>query len=154
MVILLSLTVINMASRQQYGRDNERKNDAENISRGLEQYYTAHNAYPSTADASSIVAGTLSLPNTDTTSFYYSFNNNTIAFTPTTSSGTTAVSNTTATTQAALSTTTIVYLPMTWSTTNSRWEPCDTSSEECSRYALSYNTEGSGTVLIQSKRQQ
>lgn len=149
MVILLSLMVVNMASQQKYARDNERKNDAENIARGLEQYYSANSQYPNLATAATIVSAG-SLPNVENTSYYYSFNNSAAAFTPA-SGFTAAVDDTSGATLAT--TNKIIYLPMIYSTANSRWEECD-SGEVCTRYTLSYVTEASGTVTIKSRSQQ
>jgi type II secretory pathway pseudopilin PulG len=149
MVILLSLAVVNMAGQQKYARDNERKNDAENIARGLEQYYTANTQYPNLGTAATIVS-TGSLPDVEDKSYRYSFNNNTVSFTP--ASGFTAA--VTDASGASLATAnTIVYLPMIYSTANSRWEQCD-ASELCTRYTLTYVTETAGTVTVKSRMQQ
>ena len=149
MVILLSLAVVNMAGQQKYARDNERKNDAENIARGLEQYYNTNTQYPNLSTAATIVAnGTL--PDVEDKSYRYSFNNNVVAFTP--ASGFTAA--VTDSSGASLATTyTIIYLPMIYSTANSRWDQCD-ASEVCSRYTLTYVTETAATATLKSRMQQ
>lgn len=149
MVILLSLAVVNMAGQQKYARDNERKNDAENIVRGLEQYYTANTQYPNLSTAATIVS-TGSLPDVEDKSYRYSFNNNTVAFTPA-SGFAAAVTDASGATLATANT--IVYLPMIYSTANSRWEQCDVA-EVCTRYTLTYVTETAGTVTLKSRMQQ
>ncbi len=155
MVILLGLTVVNMVGQQSVARDNERKTDAENIARGLERYYNdpslGNGKYPDLTLAATIVSANR-LPGVETANYYFTFNNNTLAFAVASGiTGTTAVTDTSATGQ--LTANNIIYLPMMYSTANSRWEACD-SGEECTRYVLHYQSEASGTVTLKSRRQQ
>lgn len=156
MAILLTLTVVSISAYQADARDNERAQKANIIARGLEQYYSdtslGAGKYPDLTIAASIVASS-TLPGIETSNYYFSFNSSTPAFMAATGlTGTTAVTD--ASPAAQTTTSNIVYLPMTYSTTNSRWEPCD-SGESCSRYVLLYKTEkGSTTVTVRSRQQQ
>ena len=155
MVILLTLGVVGLTSQQKNARDNERRVDTENIARGLERYYNdtalGNGKYPDLSVAATIVSANL-LPGVDVKSYAYSFNNNANAFVPTASvPANTLVTDTSGVAEATANN--IVYLPMTYSTANSRWQSC-TSGLECTRYVLHYSTETLGTVTIKSRQQQ
>ena len=165
MATLLGLTVVNMAGQQVVARDNERKQDAENIARGLERYYNEvakpslgrTGRYPERATAINDVVANNILPGVERNSLFFSFG------TGATSSFTVAgdaTGTTPATDAAALtavdallaSNITIVYVPMRWNGTY--WEMCGTD-EECSRFALYYRTEkDSVRHVIMSRYQQ
>ena len=165
MVVLLGLSVVNMAGQQAVGRDNERRQDAENIARGLERYYSEVakpsvnkvGRYPDRATAINDVVANNILPDVEPASLYFSFNSGA-------ASSFTVIGDATGTTPAtdaaaisaintATTTSTIVYVPMRWSGTY--WEMCGTD-EECTRFSLYYRTEqDSGvTQVIQSRYQQ
>lgn len=150
MVILLVLSVINMSGQQKNARDNERKQDADNIARGLERYYNRYAKYPDTTTAATAAANS-TLPDVETSSYYFSFNSTSApSFTAVTTPASGLV---TEATPSVATTSTIAYLPMTWM--NSRWELCNTTSEDCSRFTLFYTPEQTGTaILIRSRSQQ
>jgi prepilin-type N-terminal cleavage/methylation domain-containing protein len=155
MVILLTLGVVGLTSQQKNARDNERRVDAENIARGIERYYNdtalGNGKYPDLSVAATIVSTNL-LPGVDVKSYAYSFNSNLNAFIVASSvAANTLVTDISAATEATANT--IVYLPMTYSVANSRWQSC-TSGLECTRYVLHYGTETLGTVTLKSRQQQ
>lgn len=162
MVILLGLTVVNMAGQQTVARDNERKVKSENLARGMERYYTSVakpsvgtiGRYPDRATALSDIATVL--PGITATDFTFSFNNDASNFvvandptgtTPAEDAAAIASINSLATTNS------IVYVPKTWSTTNNRWEMCGTD-EPCTRFSLYYRTEDNQLHEIKSRMQQ
>lgn len=165
MAILLSLTVVNMAGQQAVGRDNERRQDAENIARGLERYYNEVakpsvgkvGRYPDRATALADVITNNILPDVEPSSLSFSFNTGApSSFTVIgDSTGSTPATDGTALSaiDAATTTSTIVYVPMRWNGTY--WEMCGTD-EECTRFNLYYRTEqNSGvTQVIASRYQQ
>ena len=153
MMILIGLATVGVTAQQANARDNERKTDAENIARGLERYYKSNGKYPDTTTAAGIVTNA-ALPEVEKSSYYFSFNSGTTpSFTTVTSPATGAVND--ASIPAAVTTNTIGYLPMTWSNANAQWELCDTTAEDCSRYALYYKSEvSSATTILRSRQQQ
>jgi prepilin-type N-terminal cleavage/methylation domain-containing protein len=164
MAILLGLTVVNMAGQQVLARDNERKQDAENIARGLERYYNEVakpsvgkiGRYPDIATATNDIVQNNVLPGIEHSNLYFSFNDGT---TSSFKSITDLTGNTpaeepaaTAAITALLNADTIVYVPMRWN--GSLWEVCG-SDEECTRFALYYFTEKDSVKhVIMSKQQQ
>jgi len=164
MAILLSLTLINLAGQQVISRDNERQQKAENIARGLERYYNevakpsvnVIGRYPDRATAVTDIVANSVLPGVESSSFIFTFNSSTsnfvVASDPT---GTTPAEDAAAVTAINTLTTvnTVVYVPKTWSATNSRWEMCGTD-EMCTRFSLFYRTEDSVLHEIASRRQE
>lgn len=150
MVVLLTMAVFVTTNQMPRARDNEREQDANNIARGLERYYDANNVYPHRSISYSIDSPVLPAVNDD--DYYFSFNGKTpLAFKVSSVSGTSTIP---ADTSAITSNNDIIYLPLTWSIANNRWEACD-SGELCSRFKLYYMLEqGNARKVIESRRQQ
>lgn len=150
MTVLLLLAVVRVSAQQLVARDNERKQNAENIARGLEMYYDNNGFYPHMGNTVASFTDNDLLSNVEFQSYRYSFNDNAVAFVLSTTTGTTTISATTGEAQATTSN--IVYLPMIWS--GSVWQPCDNSTEVCTRYRLLYRLEGDTAIQkIESRNQ-
>lgn len=164
MAILLTLTISGVTSGQVSARDSERKADAENIARGLERYYNEvakpsvgrTGRYPDRATAVTDIVANNALPDVPSTSFVFSFNPSVTTFqVDPDATGTTPAEDAADLSRIDTMTTInyITYVPITWSTANSRWEICG-SDEECTRFNLYYRTEKDGVLQkIVSKHQ-
>jgi prepilin-type N-terminal cleavage/methylation domain-containing protein len=151
MVILLTLTVVNLSGNQANARDEERKDDIAAISQQLERYYvsgqdssTMTGEYPPTINMNSEANIQTALRDIDPKVLRD-------PLTPTTSSVSLIVASSASTpTLASLNGgKTYIYQPL-----DSSNALCTTAAQECRKYNLYYTLETDATVKTQTSNHQ